>query len=178
MKLLIALASFFALMGHAEAKVNLKIGTEIYAAYVNITGISGDKELRDLYKLNINRLPKSGETDEMTNGVVLATTELGGAFCKKALIRDMALPQGGRILFGLVNFKRGPSQFSDFLREEFIDQMGVQFWQRDVTAAEKAMMSKIMTDVIKNSPDSTDETATLMQVMCTTYATSLAFLVK
>lgn len=179
MKTIAVLAAFLAVMAQAEAKVNLKIGSEIYASYATITGVSaGDQELRDLYKLNVNRLPKAGSTEEMSNGVVLGATELGGAFCKKALAREMAQPAGRRILFGIVNFNRGPSQLGDFLRGEFFDSMAIAFWQRNVTEEEKVKLSAVMNDVIKGSADSAEETAMLMQIMCTTYATSLAFLVK
>lgn len=177
-KTVILAAAFFALMSQAEARVQLKIGAEIFAAYQAITGINNDSELRELYKLNVNRLPKAGAAEEMSNGVVLGTTELGGAFCKKALDRDMALPAGQRILFGLVNFKRGPSQFGDFLKGQFFDQMAVSYWQRNVTEEEKVKLSNLMAETIKGSPDSVEETYALMQIMCTTYATSLAFLVK
>src|SRR5688572_9189629 len=88
-----------------EDPVLLKNFREIYAAYENITAVDGrDKELMDLYKLNMDRLPKNGLPEELSSSVVLAATELSGAFCKKTIDREKVLAPGARILFGDVNF--------------------------------------------------------------------------
>jgi hypothetical protein len=164
---------------HAHAGVRLKIGREMLASYAAITGVSaGDSDLSELYKLNVGRLPKAGNPEELSNGVILGATELGGAFCKKALDREVAQSPGQRMLFGSVNFKRGPSQFGDFLKGKFLDEMAVAFWQRNITEAEKTKLSDVMNKTIEKDEDTPENTVSLMQVMCTSYATSLAFLVK
>ncbi len=167
------------LQAHAADSLSLKNGREIFASYAAIMHISDhDSELRDLYKLNVDRLPKRGTTDELNNAVILATTELGGAFCKKAIDREKVLSKGQRELFGDVDFKRGPSQFNDFIKGAMLDRMAVSFWQRNIADAEKVSLAKMIVETAKGSDDTPEQTITVLQIVCTGYATSLAFLVK
>lgn len=179
MKRYIVLGFLMSAWVQAHAGVRLKIGREILASYATITGVpAGDPDITELYKLNAGRLPKAGNPEELSNGVILGATELGGVFCKKALEREVAQSPGQRLLFGSVNFKRGPSQFGDFLRVKFLDEMAVNFWQRNITEAEKIKLSELIDRTIAKDNDIPQNTVSLMQVMCTSFATSLAFLVK
>lgn len=163
----------------AADPVQLKNGREIFASYSTITGVSEkDTELRELFRLNADRLPKRGAPEELSNGVIMATTELGGTFCKKTIARESALPVGQRMLFTDVNFKRGPSQFGDYATRQIINRLGLAFWQRDVTEDEAMSIAKTMALATDKKADTQEETAKVLQVVCTTYATSLAFLAK
>jgi hypothetical protein len=169
----------FNIQAHGADVVRLKLGREIFAAYANITGVdANDLELKTLFKLNETRLPKYGTPEELSNNVILGATELGGAFCKKSITREILLPFGQRTLFKLVNFKRGQSQFSPFLRDQIMDHLAVSFWQRDMTAAEKLKVATTMSRITAGAEDNADATVNYLQILCSTYATSLAFLVK
>jgi hypothetical protein len=174
----ISLMVLIGLQAHAADPVRLKIGREIYAAYSSITGVASDQELRDLLKANQDRLPKTGAPEELSNSGVLAATELGGMFCRKALNKETTQSAGSRILFTNVDFNRGPSQFTEFKREALLDHLATLFWQRNITAAEKTSLATMMTKSADSGPDSKEETVNLMQTLCGTYASSLAFLVK
>lgn len=163
----------------AKDPVLLKNFREIYASYVNITGVNGrDKDIADVYRLVVDRLPKAGTPDELSSAVILAATEVSGMFCKKAIDSEKAVSHGERILFGDIDFARGPSQFTDYLKSVVNDHLALAFWQRNANAAEKQALSKVITDASKGSAETGAETEKVMHVLCTAYATSLAFLAK
>ncbi len=159
--------------------VRIKNARELYASYASIMNLSeSDPALRDSYKAAIDRLPKNGTPDELSNPMIMASTDLGGVFCKAALDKEKALTPGRRVLFGDVNFRRGPSQFIDGVRNAMLDHLANAFWYRDATSAEKNSLSKTMAAAVQNNVDSADETVSILQILCTSYATSLAFFVK
>jgi len=163
----------------AEDPLLLKNFREIYASYAAITNIDPKSpDLLELYKANKDRLPASGLPSELSSPVVLALTELSGAFCKKALDREKALKPGERILFPNVNFKVGPSQFQKFRKTEISQHLAQLFWQREATDKELNSLSKHIDRLGSSQPYNPAETEQLLHILCTTYGTSLAFLVK
>ena len=164
----------------AADPVYLKNFREIWSSYVSATGVDGrDQTLRDLYRFNVDRLPKLGLPAELSSDVVLATTELGGAFCKQAVVQEKALPRGQRLLFGYVDFARGPSQFTTYLKEMVADHLAQIFWQRNVLTPEVAVIGTIIDKTIAaGGTDTPEATEALMHSLCTTYASSISFLVK
>lgn len=176
---MILLSAMIAPAAFAVDPVMLKNGREIFASYAVVTNISDkDTELREIYRLNEDRLPKGGVPEELSSGVVMAATELGGLFCKRAIVRESALPVGQRTLFADVNFKRGPSQFGEFTSRQLINRMALAFWQRDVKEAEATSIAKTLSASVDATKDTVEETQSVLQVVCTTFATSLAFLAK
>jgi len=176
---LLTTALLLASSAYALDPAGLKTGREIYASYAAITHIKDhDPELRELMRLNADRVPRKGTPEELSNGTILATTELGGAFCKKSLASEKTLPRGQRYLFGDVDFKRGPSQFNDFLKGAMLDHLAVSFWQRNITDDEKTPLSKMIADAVAKGPETPDETVNVLQLVCVSYATSLGFLAK
>ena len=177
---LTAVAGLASSQAHAADPVYLKNFREIWGSYVSATGVDGrDQTLRDLYRFNIDRLPKLGLPAELSSDVVLATTELGGAFCKQAVVQEKALPRGQRLLFGYVDFARGPSQFTTFLKETLADHLAQIFWQRNVLTPEVAVIGGIIDKTIAaGGTDTPEATESLMHSLCTTYASSISFLVK
>lgn len=165
---------------YAADTVRLKNARELYAAYEATTGIDGRQaDLAELYRLNMDRLPKYGLPEELSSSTVLAATEISGAYCKKAIDREKVLPEGERMLFADIDFTQGPSQFTSFLRETAIDRLAIMFWQRNATEAEIASLSEtILSASMDGSKDLPAETEKVLQVLCTTVGTSLAFLTK
>ena len=158
--------------------VQLKNAREIYASYESVTGVDGSKqELRDLFKLNADRLPKTGAPEELSSSVVLAATELSGAFCKQVITNEKVVSHGQRILFGDVDFNKGPSQFNGILKPILIDHLAIEFWAREASAPEKQVLDRVINSASKGD-DTPAMTEKVMLVVCTTYATSLAFLLK
>ena len=163
----------------ADNPVRLKNFREIYASLVTVTGVDGrDAELTELFRVNVDRLPKVGEAGELSSNVVLAATELSGAFCKKALDREKALPRGERNLFGQVDLNRGPRQFTNYLKGRITEQYAQAFWLRAPSATEKEVLSQLIDRLRTNVTDSADETEKLLQVFCVSFGSSLAFLTK
>lgn len=159
--------------------VRLKNFREIYESYAQITGVdSKDADLLELYKLNVDRLPKLGVAGELSSNVVLATTELAGAFCKKALDKEKALPRGERNLYGLADLTRGPEQFTEYLKGVIVNRFAEQFWQRQATDSEKQVFSKSISKMTEKDPEDEAQTGNILHVLCATFGTSLAFLTK
>lgn len=163
----------------AATPLRIKNFREIFASYEAITGADeGDTELLELFKLTKDRLPRAGVPQEFGSPVVLGMTELAGGFCKKAIAREKAQSYGERLLFSDIDFARGTNQFSDFLVGKLADQLAISFWQREAKVSEKMALSKMISDLSTGDPMAVVETEELLQVVCTTFGTSLAFLVK
>ena len=176
-KLLVLLSIGFS--ANATDPVILKTGREIYASLASLTGVSEkDPDVYQLYLQNIGRLPKQGLPAELSSNVVLATTELGGLFCQKAVQRERAQPASQRMIFRAVDFASGPGQFDDYKKGIVLDDLAIAFWQRDATDAEKQALSSALDAAAKGASGSADQTAKVIQIMCTIYATSLATLVR
>ena len=169
-----------ALSAHAgKDRILLKNFRELYASYETVMGVDGrDAELQELLKLNIDRLPKYGVVEEMNSPVVLAATEISGAFCKKAITREKAVSHCERILFADADFTRGPKQFSSVIKVAMIENLANLFWQRNSTEAETQVLSEIITKASVGSDETPADTERVLQVLCSSFATSLNFLVK
>lgn len=175
MKFLALLA--IGLVTQAADPVLLKTGPEILASYAAVTGIDpSDPDIHGLYLSDVKRFPKQGTPDEMSNNMILAAIELGGEFCLKELAEEQGEPGSQRTLFGNVDFTSGPSQFDDYASGALFENLALAFWQRDVTDAEKQALKTIMTNSVQG--DTPDQTVAAMQIICTVYGSSLAFLVK
>ena len=159
--------------------VLLKNGREIFASYASITGLSEkDTELKELYRLNADRFPKLGQPEELSNSVILASTELGGAFCSRTVLREKDQSRGQRILFSDVDFKQGPSQFRGFSGEKLLSQLALAYWQRNLQEPERQSLLMTVDKTIRAGTDTPQDTLKFLQVICTVYATSLSFLSK
>lgn len=176
---LLILSLCTSIAGAVNDPVRLKNFREIYESYAQITGVdSKDADLLELYKLNVDRLPKLGVAGELSSNVVLATTELAGAFCKKALDKEKALPRGERNLYGPADLTRGPEQFTEYLKGVIVNRFAEQFWQRQATDSEKLVFSKAISKMTEKDPEDAAQTGNILHVLCATFGTSLAFLTK
>ena len=159
--------------------VLIKNFREIYSSYESIMQIDGkDRELQELYALNKSRLPKYGLPSEMNNAVVLATTELSGGFCKKAIDKEKTLEIGQRVLYKRIDFARGPIQFQSFIKEKLINELAMLFWLREAKPEEMSSLSASIDRLGEEAPNDLAQTENVLQVLCTGFGTSLAFLVK
>ena len=137
-----------------------------------------DPDLRAVYRGVVDRLPLSGAVSEFTSPMLLAATELGGAYCGKAVDRDAKLPVFERVLFNGVYFDRGPGQFGAHQQRELLDAFARIFWVRSMALEEeKALLPTFQTWITGHENDVT-YTPIVMKELCTTFATSLPFLVK
>lgn len=167
------------LSAQAADPVLIKTGREIFASYVNIFGFGEqDSEIQGIFKQNVDRFPRQGLPAEFSNNVVLGMTELGGLFCKRLVDKEKLIPASQRIMFGDVNFKKGPSQFTSGVQEKMFENLALNIWQRDVTADELATLGGGIRAMAATGADSVDLTVQTAQVICTTYVSSLSFLVK
>ncbi|MDZ4660487.1 MAG: hypothetical protein SGJ18_02590 [Pseudomonadota bacterium] len=178
--------TFFIILGlfqleisSAQDPIRLKNFREIYASYESVTRVDGkDGTLQEIFRLSKERLPRNGTADELNSPAVLAMTELSGAFCKKAIDREKILTKGERILFLDIDFELGPIQFSDYLVERISNHLSRLFWNRDINPQEATVMVKLVSEAGAANQYSKIETENVLHILCTTYATSLAFLVK
>ena len=156
----------------------LKNYREIFLAYASATGVAPqDVEAREAYRINIDRLPKTGVTDELSSPVILAATELSGVFCSKAISREQKQTPGERQLFPQIDFQTGPSQFSDYLIDILAQDLALNFWQRNAKPEEIISVLELIKESSVGAM-TTSDTENILQILCTTYATSLAMLVK
>jgi hypothetical protein len=169
---------FGVMVGNAGDPIRLKNFREVYSSYANIMGVdASDSDLQGLYRVIKDRLPKYGLPQEFTNGTVLAMTELSGFFCKKAIAREVEQTYGERLMFSDVDFTRGPNQFSEFLIQRMGNRLGKMFWLRDLKDTEVAALTTIASKATLNGDDP-EETKKVLQVLCASFASSMAFLVK
>ena len=165
--------------GHAGDPVRIKNFREIYASYINITGVEADGTEIQLAFNNIkDRLPKYGIPQEFSNNTVLAMIELSGYFCKKVIMREENQPHGERLIFSDIDFTRGPLQFSDFLIAKISRQLATIFWLRDVKQKEIEAMTSLIAKATVVEDDSVDALRHVLQMICASYASGMAFLVK
>jgi hypothetical protein len=162
-----------------SASLRLKNFREIYAAYQSVLNVSAsDADVSAVYALVRDRLPKTGQAQEFSSSVVLATTELGGAFCKKAITLEKAMPFGERNLFYNIDFDYGPFQLSGYETEVLAKNLANAFWQRDLTQDERKVIYKLVDTASNEDLTSPEATEVVLRSICTTFATSLAFLTK
>lgn len=168
------------MVGNANDPIRIKNFREIYSSYSSITGVEeNDSDLQTIFNLVKDRLPKFGIPQEFSNNTVLAMTELSGHFCKKAITREENQTYGERLMFSDIDFTRGPSQFSDYLTGKVGQHLARMFWLRDLKDKELAAINTIITKATSvESEDSIDGTKKVLQILCATYASSMAFLVK
>lgn len=164
-------------VGLAEPPVRIKNFREIFSSYKDLMGNGDAADIQELYRLNKDRLPRLGIPQEFSSSTVLAMTELGGAFCNKVVQKEKTLSVGERVLFSDIDFARGPSQFSTFLINKMSEQMSNLFWMRSARDSEKAAVGKMIQEAGRDD-DSVAQTEKVLQLICTTYATSLSFLTK
>lgn len=166
------------MIGNAGNPIRIKNFREIYSSYSNITGVDkNDGDLQNAFGNIKDRLPKYGIPQEFSNNTVLAMIELSGHFCQKAIAREENQTYGERLMFSDIDFTRGPSQFSDFLVSRVGQQLASMFWLRDIKQKEiEAMISLVAKSA--NGDDSIAALKNLLQIICASYASSMAFLVK
>lgn len=159
--------------------VRLKNFREIYYSLAALTNIDeNDADMKTVFSLVKDRLPRAGSPQEFNSPSLMALTELSGAFCQKAVQREKVLTPGERTLFSDINFARGPVQFSSYLGEVLSKRMSRIFWQREVKAEEIAMIEQLIFETAKEDTVSLVETEKVLQSVCTTFASSLAFATK
>ncbi len=163
----------------APPPVRLKNGLEVFYSYEAITAIDGsDAELKELFKLNQDRLPRNGLAQELSSPVILSLTELAGGFCKKSVTKEKTLSIGERQLFSDIDFDRGAVQFSSYLAEKIADDFALMFWGREIQKSEKDLVTQLIASVGKDDSASPASTERVLLFLCTYYGSSLAFLVK
>jgi hypothetical protein len=167
------------LSAQATDPVILKTGREILASFASMTGVSDqDPEIVELYRMNAGRLSKQGLPSEFSNNGVLAVTELGGLFCKKAVQREKNLEPSVRNLFGAVDFSESPLQFDEERKVRLLGDLAGIFWQREVSESETKVLSVALDNIVKASAGGSTETERVAQILCTTFATSLGSLIR
>ena len=152
---------------------------EIYHSYASIMDVDAkDADLKIIYERTKANLPTLGLTTELSSPMVLAMTELGGAFCGKAVEQERAKEFGERHLFKYIDFEHGPVQFQDFLKRRMTNHLAELFWKRPATEMEIQLISQHIDRLGETAPQATEETPKVLHVLCTTFATSLGFVIK
>ncbi len=167
------------MVGNAGDPVRIKNFREIYSSYASITGVDiNDLDIQAAFGNIKDRLPKYGIPQELSNNTVLAMIELSGYFCKKAIEREENQTYGERLLFSDIDFTRGSEQFSNFLVSKLSQQFSTMFWLRDVRQKEVEAMITLVAKSSVADEDSIDATKQILQMICASYASSMAFIVK
>lgn len=167
--------------GISNSYANLKIRNfrEIVAGFDSIMGpFSGNAAayLQMVYLNTKDQLPRFGYPQEFSSSVVLATSELSGAYCQKMVEREMALGFAERTFFSEVDFELGPKQFSNYVLRSILEPFSILFWQRELRSKEKEVFSNIVAEFNSDGPELKQETVKLLQTICTLFATSLSHL--
>lgn len=162
-----------------SSSVRIKNFREIYYSLSALTNIDeNDADLKVVYNIVKDRLPRTGSPLEFNSPSLMALTELSGAFCQKAVQKEKTLSPGERTLFPDVNFQRGPVQFSSYLSEVVSKRLARIFWQREAKASEIRLIEQLILETAKENMAALVETEKVLQSVCTNVASSLAFVTK
>lgn len=168
-------------MSHAAlaTTLGLKNFRELPASYNEVTGIPLNNPQVDIVlKKVLSQLPLKGVVEEMSSPLILSVTELAGTFCAEMLAVESPKSPAERKLFRDVDFKMGPKQFTPAVTSAVLNELANAFWGRDVEATEMTAFQAIITETLDGaSPTSATETLNLSKVLCSTFGTSLEFLV-
>lgn len=143
-----------------------------------ITGVdAADTDVSAVYRRVLTRLPAKGTLDEMSSPMLLATTELAGAFCKAMVRQQSQLPSGLRLYFNNVDFKKDKRQFTPALIETTIRELTQGFWQREPTPEEWNLLNEMAKETLAAAGTGILETQNILAVHCLQLATSIGFLI-
>jgi hypothetical protein len=145
------------------------------------TGVNHrDTDIQAIYQRVRTRLPLAGAVDEMSSPMILAVTELAGAFCDKMIKSDAEVDDRSlRRVHTQVEFRRGPSGLTDAILAATAREYAELFWQRPATATEARMLEEaLQTARTQATGMSAAETVEVLKVGCAIAATSLAALLN
>lgn len=171
--LLLALALLNA-EGGFGATLGVKNFRQMIASFHQITGISvGDPEMLQVKQRVLSRLPVNGDVSDISSTSVTALYELAGAFCRRMIDLDSARQPAARRAHTLVSFQSAPRALTPRVQEKTILEYSKLFWQREPTADEKVVLTKLFDDAIKGAPAKTEETKNILHAVCSAMAASL-----
>ena len=163
---------------HATS-LGLKNFRELPAALTVATGVPlTTPSIQLTLKKVASQLPLKGQVEEMSSPYILAVTELVGDFCQEMITQESAKPAAERLAFRDVDFKVGPKQFVPATKDAVINELSDIFWGRGPTGEEMASLKQSVDEGATGvSTSSTAETTNLMKILCSTFGTSLEFLI-
>jgi hypothetical protein len=161
------------------AVVKIKNFREIYSSLATMMNMNeSNQTLKDAFVLVKDRLPKTGSAQEFSSPTLMALTELSGTFCRETISKEEKLGYGERTLFSDINFDRGPIQFSSYLSDVLSKKLSRIFWQREIRPEESVVIENLIFSSIGKNLTNPAETEKIVQVVCTAFTSSLAFITK
>lgn len=157
-----------------DGTVGIRTFREIWDAMTVVTGITPAALLREEYEGLKSRLSKTGRVEDVTQSLLLATTQLAAGFCGQLIQQESRMSASARKIFGAVDFSKGPSQFvSAESRTSLLKPMSNAFWQRDPSSEELGVSARLHDQLVEGQPDVAAKTIVYLNVACTSALASL-----
>lgn len=154
--------------------ISVKTFRQIFAFYVNTTGVKPDQEIKTQFEAMIRRLPKDGLIDELKGSSLMASTNLAALFCGKMITAESLLKPEKRRVFGTVDFAATPTAaLTDSVLDGIVGTFGLLFWQRDMTAEEKSILTAMLRQLADAGEQKPETTKAVLNVGCSVTASSL-----
>lgn len=167
-----------ALPGPSAFALSLKNFREVNAFFANATGISPTQnDIKSAYAGAKARLPLRGQVSEFSSPAVLASIELGGAYCLALINKDKNTAAANRRAHRAIDFTKKPADLKDEDLKSTVEIYANMFWERDLSADEEAAFQSAFTNLKKSSPATAAGTSQLLTVLCNQVATSLEALI-
>lgn len=153
---------------------------EILYTYSALTDVSAnDPEIVNTFRFARDRLPLNGDVEELSSPMIMAATELAGAFCSKFVAQESNREPIERVLLASVDFSRGLNQFSDTERTRLLEDMSAHFWQRLPEPQELAAIDEVFRNSIgEPQRGNSSALASGLLTTCTLLGTSLETLAR
>jgi hypothetical protein len=156
----------------------LKNFREINAFYAVATAVNPEQnDVKAVYQSVRTRLALRGQISELSSAAVLATVELGGAYCKAMIANDAGLAATARRAHQAVNFSAPPAAATDDVVKQTATKYSQLLWGREPSAAELDSFVQSATRLKASTPATAAGTRQLFLILCTQAATSLDALI-
>jgi hypothetical protein len=154
--------------------ISLKNFRELAAFYSVATAVPlTEPTVKQTYQNVKARLPLRGTVDEFSSVTLLASLDLGGAFCKAMITADAALSPELRRAHQKIDFSKAPNDLADADIMTTTRTYANLFWGRNPTDAETASVAQSVAKLKATSTATPAGTRQLLLALCVTSATSL-----
>jgi hypothetical protein len=129
------------------------------------------------FQMNASKFPKAGLLGELSPQGILAQINYSGLFCKDMVLLATTLPPANRLVFGSLNLRKRPFEWTSADRELILTDLAHLIWQRDLEPDEKLILEAGLQDLVDDlRVPKAGDTPLLLTALCSVYASSTSFI--